>query len=182
MRHFAWGLGAALLLAGCGAFGNVHIAPVTAMSQVAAKAVGFASARDGLFAAQSAARPWDGAASLARIEGTDIEAGYMAGDWAYTFYAPAKREEALVVVWDGSRTKTYKIRKDPAARPILSGSFNIDSKQAVAIAEKNGLKSRRVHDLSLGEANPQFRLQWTLNAPEGEYVVDALTGQLLQKP
>ncbi len=183
MRQVAWGVGMSLLLAGCGATGNAHIAPVTAPQlQVSAKAAGFASARDGLFPAQSAARSWDGAAALARIEGSGIDVGFMMGDWNYTFYAPSKRDEALLVVWDGAKTKASKVSKEPGARPIFGGSFNIDSKQAVAIAEKNGLKSRKVHRLELSEANPQFRLQWTLQAPEGDFAIDGLTGQLLKVP
>ncbi len=185
MRALVLGL-SVLMLAGCGAGSGSTVAPKTTAgdsgSGIQAKASGFASARDGLSTAESAARTWDASARLARIEGSSIDNGYMLGDWNYTFYSPFKRDKALLVIWDGSRTQTYEVRKDPFAREIFGGSFNIDSRQAIAIAEKNGLKSRRIHRLDLTEDNPQVRLQWTILAQEGEFVIDGKSGQLLKAP
>ncbi|MBM3273954.1 MAG: hypothetical protein FJZ00_02285 [Candidatus Sericytochromatia bacterium] len=183
---YGFGVSAALALAGCGGAAGSHVAPFQTLGtgntgSVAARAVGFATAKAGLSAAESAARGWDGGAKLARLEGSSIEAGYMAGDWSYTFYAAGKKEEALVVVWDGSRTRSHKVAKAANALPIFS-AFNVDSNQAVGIAGKNGLASNKVYDLSLDEANAQRRLQWSLHAPEGEFVIDGTTGKLLKAP
>lgn len=195
MRAVALGL-VGLMLAACGVGGGASGVrgadsagapgrPVVAGSgggSLTAKAAGFASARDGFNAAESAARAWDFSARLARIEGTAIDNGYMLGDWSYTFYSPFKRDKALLVIWDGFRTQAFEQRKDPFAREIFGGTFEIDSRQAIAIAEKNGLKSRRIHRIDLSEDNPQLRLQWTILAAEGEFAVDGHTGQLLKKP
>lgn len=185
MRVLALGL-TALMLAGCGASAGSTAAPKApspvSTGTVQAKAAGFASARDGLSTAESAARGWDASARLARVEGSSIDNSYMLGDWGYTFFSPFKRDKALLVIWDGFKTQSYEMRKDPFARDIFGGRFNIDSKQAIAIAEKNGLKSRRIHRMDLSEDNPQVRLQWTILALEGEFVIDGNSGQLLKSP
>jgi hypothetical protein len=175
-----------LALAGCGGAAGASVAPAQSLGaghagSVAARAVGFSTAKAGLSAAESAARGWDGGAKLARLEGASIEAGYMTGDWSYTFYAAGKKDEALVVVWDGAKTRSHKVAKAANALPIFS-AFNVDSNQAVGIAQKNGLASNKVNALALDEANAQRRLQWSLQAPEGEFVIDGTTGKLLKAP
>jgi len=180
MRARVLGLSVSLLLAGCGA---AQVAPqVFKTAVVQARAAGYSTARDGVMTAQAAGQRWDAGAKLARVEGSAIESGYMMGDWGYTFVSPAKPDKALLVMWDGMQTKQFEVRKDPGLQPFFGGSFRIDSRVAIGIAAKNGLKSGKIFRLEVSQANPQLRLQWTLQAQEGEFVIDGNTGQLLKTP
>lgn len=185
--------GVAVVLSGCGALGPGTIGyyastidrspggpPAASSLQKALRAVGFATAKEGLGQAVFAAKKWDGAARIGRIEGTAIEKGYMLGDWGYTFYSPLKQDKALLVVWDGTGTKSFEIRKDPLATPIFGGQFSLDSREAIGIAELNGLRSRKVYRIILAAENTALRLTWTLQSPDGEFEIDAHTGELLK--
>ena len=170
-----------LLLVGCSLSGPASVGGQSPGMAVAARSAGSMSSAEGFELANREALSWDAGARLARIEGEGLALGYMIGDWTYTWVSPRKPREVLQVV---------RSDRDVMVRPptfmkgleALSETMLLDSRQVVAVAERNGLVSRKVHRFVLDQANEQHRPVWTLETPEGQFRIDARTGLVLAHP
>lgn len=143
------------------------------------------TAKAGLAQAQQAAKKWKVDAALVNISTLSCNMDGTADKWSYMFHSPKAKQSYTVEVKDSKIVETFEVR--PHINYPVGGDF-IDSPQAMAEAQKNGLKVKGEPAMSLlimGQATKNPGAYWTVGGGytpgEVSIIIDAKTGKFFTR-